>query len=95
MAFVMGQYQRRLSSRSVLPTDMPVYAGFSVEGGQLWSERSDIDFDELIASGSIYLAIDTPLGPLYFAYGRTNQSQQAIYLSLGWPFLTNNTTPGR
>lgn len=95
MAFVMAQYQRRLSNRSVLPTDMPVYAGFSVEGGQLWSERSDVAFNDMIASGSIYLAIDSPLGPLYLAYGRTNESHQALYLALGWPFLTNNATPGR
>lgn len=95
MALVMAQYQRRLSSRSILPTDMPVYAGFSVEGGQLWSKRSDVDFDDMMLAGSIYLAIDSPLGPLYLAYGRTEQSQQAIYLSLGWPFLTNNTAPGR
>ena len=95
MAFVMAQYQRRLSDRSVLPTDMPVYAGFSVESGQLWSEHSDIDYGDMITSGSIYLAIDSPLGPLYFAYGRTSESLDAIYLSLGWPFLSNNTTPGR
>jgi len=95
MAFVMAQYQRRLSNRSVLPIDMPVYLGFSVEGGGLWSERSDIKFDSMIASGSIYLAIDSPLGPIYLAYGRTNESHDAVYLSLGWPFLTNNTTPGR
>jgi NTE family protein len=95
MAFIMGQYQRRLTNRSILPTDMPVYAGFSVEGGQLWSERSDVDFDDMIMAGSIYLAIDSPLGPLYIAYGLTEDSQQALYLSLGWPFLTNNTIPGR
>jgi len=95
MAFVMAQYQRRLSDRSVIPIDMPVYAGFSLEGGQLWSERSDIDYGDLITSGSIYLAIDSPLGPIYIAYGRTSESQDAIYLSLGWPFLSNNTTPGR
>ena len=95
MAFAMAQYQRRLSDRSVLPIDMPVYAGFSVEGGQLWSEHSDIDYGDLILSGSIYLAIDSPLGPIYFAYGRTDESQDAIYISLGWPFLSNNTTPGR
>ncbi len=95
MAFVMAQYQRRLSDRSVLPIDMPVYAGLSIEGGQLWSEHSDIDYSDIITSGSIYLAIDSPLGPIYFAYGRTNESQDAIYLSLGWPFLSNNTTPGR
>jgi NTE family protein len=95
MAFVMAQYQRRLSDRSVLPIDMPVYAGFSVEGGQLWSESSDIDYDELILAGSIYLVIDSPVGPIYLAYGRTENSQDALYLSLGWPFLINNSTPGR
>jgi len=95
MAFVMAQYQRRLSNRSVLPIDMPVYAGFSVEGGQLWSEHSDIDYGDMITSGSIYLAIDSPVGPIYLAYGRTNESQNAVYLALGWPFLSNNTTPGR
>ena len=74
---------------------MPVYAGFSVEGGQLWSERSDIDYSDMITAGSIYLAIDSPVGPIYIAYGRTNESHDAIYLALGWPFLNNNSTPGR
>ncbi len=95
MAFVMAQYQRRLSDRSILPIDMPVYAGFSVEGGPLWSEHSDIDYGDMITAGSIYLAIDSPVGPIYFAYGRTNESHDAIYLALGWPFLSNNSTPGR
>jgi len=95
MAFVMAQYQRRLSDNSVLPINLPVYAGFSVEGGQLWSDRSDVDFGDLVAAGSIYLGIDSPVGPLYVAYGHTEQNLSAIYLSLGWPFLTNQVRIGR
>ena len=97
MAFVMGQYQRRLSDNSVLPVDLPVYAGFSIEGGQLWTDRSDVDFGDLTAAGSIYLGIDSPVGPLYVAYGRTegDLNANALYISLGWPFLTNQARIGR
>jgi len=91
MFFSMAQYQRRLSKTSVIPLDMPVYAGFSVEGGQLWSERSEVDLGDLRAAGSIYLAIDSPLGPVYIAYGQSVKSQSAVYFSLGWPFLGQNT----
>ena len=79
----------------MLPINLPVYAGFSVEGGQLWTDRSDVDFGDLIGAGSIYLGIDSPVGPLYLAYGHTEESQSAIYLSLGWPFLTNQARIGR
>jgi NTE family protein len=95
MAFAMAQYQRRLSERSVIPLDLPVYLGGSIEGGQLWSDRSDIDVDDFIAAGSIYLAIDSPIGPLYVAYGRSEGDRDALYLSLGWPFLSNTRTAGR
>ena len=87
MAFAMLQYQRRLSGDTVIPLDMPVYAGFSLEGGQLWSDRSDVDVGDFISAGSIYLAVDSLFGPLYVAYGRTEDSKDAIYFALGWPFL--------
>jgi NTE family protein len=92
---VMGQYQRRLSENSVIPLNMPVYAGFSIEGGQLWSDRSEVDFGDLQGAGSIYLAIDSPIGPIYVAYGRTTESRDAVYLSLGWPFLGQSSRIGR
>ncbi len=95
MAFVMAQYQRRMSERSVLPIDMPVYLGGSIEGGQLWTDRSDVSADDLITAGSLYLAIDSPIGPIYIAYGRSEDNLDAVYLSLGWPFLSNLQRLGR
>ena len=67
----------------------------AVPGGQLWSDKSDIGTGDLITAGSIYLVIDSPIGALYFAYGRTEDSLDALYLSLGWPFLGNNVRMGR
>lgn len=95
MAFAMAQYQRRLSDNSVLPIDMPVYVGASIEGGQLWSDRSDVSSGEFINAGSIYLAMDSPVGPIYLAYGRSQDSQDALYIALGWPFLSNQMRMGR
>ncbi|MEM1114785.1 MAG: BamA/TamA family outer membrane protein, partial [Pseudomonadota bacterium] len=87
LAFLMAQYQRKLTRSGVLPIDVPVYAGFSVEGGNLWQDRSDMDLGDLVMAGSIYLAVNSPLGPVYIAYGRNEEELDAIYLSIGWPFL--------
>ena len=95
MAFAMVQYQKRLSDNSVLPIDLPVYAGFSIEGGQLWSDRSEVDFGDLVGAGSVYLGIDSPLGPLFLGLGSAEGDFDALYLSLGWPFLTNQGQIGR
>ena len=95
MAFAMAQYQRRLSDTSVLPFNVPAYLGASIEGGQVWSNRSDVSSGDFLTGGSIYLAVDSPVGPLYLAYGRSEDSQDAVYLSLGWPFLNNQFRMGR
>ncbi|MEP5569559.1 MAG: patatin-like phospholipase family protein [Halioglobus sp.] len=95
MAFAMMQYQRRLSDTSVLPFDMPTYVGASIEGGELWSDRSDVTSGDFINAGSIYFAVDSPIGPVYLAYGRTEDSTDALYLALGWPFLNNQLRIGR
>lgn len=95
MAFMSAQYQRRLSEDSVLPIDLPLYVGFSLEGGQLWSERSEMSVDDLITAGSVYLAIDSPIGPAHIALGSTEGDDLILYLSIGWPFLTNQTRIGR
>ena len=34
---------------------------------------------------AVYLAVDTPLGPIYLAYGRASSANQAFYLFLGLP----------
>jgi NTE family protein len=95
MVFAMAQYQRRLSENSVIPLNMPVYAGFSIEGGQLASRRSELDLGDLQGAESIYLAIDSPVGPLYLAYGQSAESHRGVYIALGWPFLGQNTRIGR
>ena len=92
MLFGMVQYQRRLTGQTLIPLSSPVYVGASLEQGNLWESRSDISTGDLRGAGSIYLAVDSPVGPVYVAYGRSGNAQQSIYLSLGWPFYSQDNS---
>jgi NTE family protein len=61
------------------------YAGLSLEAGNAWQRRSDVDFGDLQKATSIFLALDTIIGPLYLAWGHTFGGDSAFYLFLGRP----------
>lgn len=65
----------------------PFYVGASMEYGGVWS-NPDIDYDEapLYAAGSVFAGVDSPIGPIMFGYGRTEQSYSSIYLIIGTTF---------
>ncbi|MCG7962244.1 MAG: patatin-like phospholipase family protein, partial [Candidatus Thiodiazotropha taylori] len=78
-------YLRELGdSRSVLK--IPVYAGISLEAGNVWDDRDDIAFDSLRTAGSITLSMDSPLGPIYLARGFAENGRTENYLYLGRTF---------
>jgi len=66
----------------------PLYAGFSLEVGNAWdnSIKDTINFDFMKKSATLYVAADTFLGPLYFAYGRSGDKESRVYLYLGENF---------
>jgi NTE family protein len=64
----------------------PFYAGITLETGNTWRSKSDISVDNLLYSGSIFLGVDTPIGPIYFAWGRSSTNQNAVYFYLGNPY---------
>jgi NTE family protein len=83
MGFAGLVYYRRLTEQSFLPIDMPVYAGASIEAGNAWLLRDNADVEDLIYAGSLFLGIDSPLGPLYLGVGAGEDQQYAFYLTLG------------
>ncbi|MBN2816571.1 MAG: patatin-like phospholipase family protein [Campylobacterales bacterium] len=64
----------------------PLYLGFSLESGKVWDKGDDLGFDTVHKSGTLYVAADTFLGPLYLAYGTSTDGQQSAYLYLGEKF---------
>jgi NTE family protein len=74
-----------------LPTLVPkaigrnLYAGFSLEAGNSWRRRSDVDFSEWRKAGSVFLGLDSIIGPLYLGWGKTAGGDSSFYLFLGRP----------
>ncbi len=62
---------------------MPTYIGASFEVGNVWDNKDDISFDSTITAGSVYLGLDTFVGPLYFAYGQAEGGRSSLYVFLG------------
>jgi NTE family protein len=76
-------FYRRLTEQSLLPVDFPVYAGASIEAGNTWLFKDDVAFDGLLYAGSVFLGIDSPLGPVYLGAGFGEDNQRALYLQIG------------
>jgi NTE family protein len=65
---------------------LPTYLGGSLEGGNVWEDKDDIDFDSLMAAGSLFFGVESFLGPLYLGYGRAEDSRSSFYMFLGRTF---------
>ncbi|WP_411562017.1 patatin-like phospholipase family protein [Pseudomonas shirazensis] len=78
-------YYRRLTPRAYLPLDFPLYLGGSLERGRAWNNDNDFD-SGYINAASIFLGLETPLGPLNLSYGANSEQQKAVYLNLGHTF---------
>jgi NTE family protein len=74
--------QRRIADLRLLP----IYAGASLEAGNTWENRSDMSLQDLRFAGSLYLGIDTFLGPWYLAFGVDDDGRNSFYFHLGNPF---------
>jgi NTE family protein len=61
------------------------YAGGSLEAGNAWTNRSDVSLGDMRKAGSIFVGLDTVIGPLYAGWGHTFGGQSAFYLFLGRP----------
>jgi len=61
----------------------PMFSGASVEAGNVWEQSGDIGGGSLIVGGSVFIGADTPIGPLYFAYGHNDTGEGSVYLYLG------------
>lgn len=89
---IFGQYAglARVGSRyrlSKLPglLGSGIYAGATLETGNVWNQSGDIKASGLIWAGSIYGVADTILGPLYLGWGLAEEGRSTFFLSLGFP----------
>jgi len=76
---------RRISRGGSGLFEFPAYIGASLEAGNVWQTKADVDLADLKFGGSAFLAAETPFGPLYLAAGFA-EGDAAFYLLLGKTF---------
>ncbi len=62
------------------------YGGISLEAGKVGNPVVPGNADGLLRSASVFVAADTPIGPVYLAYGRAAAGSSGFYFYLGRPF---------
>jgi len=81
-ARVGASFYRRVNNLALFPA----FVGLSLEYGNVWNTRSEINWGSALLGGSIWIGIDTPIGPIYGAYGRAREGASQFYLVLGRVF---------
>ena len=61
------------------------YIGLSAEAGNAWYRSSEVPRGEVRKAASAFLGLDSILGPVYLAYGKTFGGDSAWYIFLGRP----------
>jgi NTE family protein len=72
-------YYRRINDIQFLQP----YVGASLELGNVWQDSKSASFGNTITAGSVFLGVDTAIGPLYLAYGRAEAGVYSFYIYLG------------
>jgi NTE family protein len=81
-----GIAYRRISRGGTGFFEFPAYLGVSVEAGNVWQTRDDVDWGDLTAGGSLFLGAESPFGPVYLAAGLASGGETAFYLYFGKTF---------
>lgn len=73
--------------RELNPTfGVPFYAGASLELGNVWNDSADVSASNAVFAGSLFVGLDTFIGPVYLAYGLAEGGRSAAYFLLGRRF---------
>lgn len=81
----LGKVSYRYRLAEITPFGRAAYVGASMEMGNAWAERNQMDWGQMRKAGSVFLAADTPIGPAYVAFGAAEGGYRAVYLFLGRP----------
>jgi NTE family protein len=81
-----GLYYYELGRFGPTFLNVPLYLGGSIEYGNVFEDRDDIRFGDMLLSGSVFLGAATPVGPFYLGYGHTEGGDQAVFLLVGGVF---------
>lgn len=63
-----------------------LYAGFSLEVGKMTHPLMPDSTSDVVKSAAAFIATDSPIGPVYFGYGRSDDGNDSLYTFVGYPY---------
>jgi len=75
-------YYYRITNIHAAGFSVKFYGGASLEAGNVYGKNEAITGASLLTSWSLFVGADTPLGPLFLGYGRT-EDRDRFYFSIG------------
>lgn len=82
-ALASGAYMYELTDFSKIAK---VYAGGSLEFGNVWTNRSEVGWGSLLLSGSLFIGMESPIGPAFFGIGQTEGYDSSLFMQVGRRF---------
>jgi NTE family protein len=79
-------YFRKISRGGEGFFEFPAYIGMSLEIGNTWDHLSNMSYGSAHKDASVFVAIDTYLGPVYLGSGYDQSGNAGYYLFLGRTF---------
>ena len=86
LRFARLVYTYELAKNPLGGTKLPFYLGISGEAGNVWNDRSAVSWESAVKSGAAFFGWDSPIGPAFLGYGKTNTQNESFYISLGKRF---------
>ena len=72
----------RLTEFRAAGFSVQLYAGASLEAGNVYAREESITGSSLLTAWSLFVGANTPMGPVFLGYGRT-EDRDRFYLSIG------------
>ena len=79
-------FSRNLATLNTAPAGGDLHVGFSLEVGNAWSDPGGMGLDDRKGGGSVFVGMETLLGPLFLVYGRATSGSDTLYLFIGHSF---------
>jgi NTE family protein len=81
--FFAGLLYRRRAAFLNETLGTAIYSGVSLEVGNVYRRIDGTPASGALIGGALFLAVDSKVGPIYLAYGRSEGGHAALYLYLG------------
>lgn len=75
-------YYYRLTEFRAAGFSVQLYAGASLEAGNVYAREESITGSSLLTAWSLFVGANTPMGPVFLGYGRT-EDRDRFYLMIG------------